>query len=156
MSMPRELRIAVSSFFGFWTFVLCALWLRSYSNWDCLSRNNGVTIRHARGNFEFTSNNGHVRLSYVDVSPLCGSAEVNWYLGSGVATDWVPRKMLETFPNGIQVSCHFAYLAFTLLAVTTWPVLTLLPSFRRFSLRTILIATTTVALILGIAAWMIR
>jgi hypothetical protein len=64
---------------------------------------------------------------------------------------WVPRVRPDTMI--VWVGPHW-YFAITFAAIAALPWLAWLP--YRFSLRTLLIATTLVAVVLGVAVWVSR
>ena len=140
----RKLRIAWSVSCGLTTVLLIALWVRSYSSWDGI----GGTVVYPRV-IQVWSGGGRVVFS------LFAANQRPWTIGHstreevrkssegrGVTPD--PRHFGFT-EYGFKVPHWFIVLLFAVSAVIPW--LHQLPS--RFSLRTLLIATTLVAVVLG-------
>ena len=143
--MARKLRIAVSVFFGLLTVALCVLWVRSFCINDSVQRigpsvtslysNNGyLGVRHLPKNFH---------LQY----PGPGA---DWKVVSTAADGRVPRQWAKF--SGFEKSATMP----TLLIALPAAAFACLPWVRagtRFSLRTLLIATTLVAVVLGRVVW---
>jgi hypothetical protein len=135
------LRTAVSTFFGLLTMALCVLWVRSYFSWDVLSRESPRTmtfIGSASGRAYFT------RQKQFGAAPLAG-----WRFESLDIPEWEQTLMFVSEPDSFSVAVPYRLLA------TTAAISFALPwfSIRRFSLRTLLIAATLVAVVLGLAVW---
>jgi hypothetical protein len=143
-SMKRTLRVAFSAVCGITCLLVIALWVRSYWRCDYASSINGrfelKTIR---------SSSGFLCLAREDV-PFPGARVVPWRVRSLPATDW-PRDWKWSWSTN-KTAVYLPYGALApiagLLSAVPW-----MP--YRFSLRTLLVATTIVAMGLGIlaAAW---
>lgn len=153
----RRVRIAVSVFFGVLTVALAVLWVRSYWHVDQLE----WFLRYFSG----TSMRGGIGLIIGPV-PKNEVPEFRY---------WTSRIEEVQFPkNYIQPMFYFevvsspnpcvvigfpdwlVVIAAGLLATTPWTkcIWRTIPS--RFSLRTLLIATTLAAVVLGLAVWAVR
>ncbi|MGD9632267.1 MAG: hypothetical protein AB7G28_25850 [Pirellulales bacterium] len=154
--MARKLRIAVSVFFGLLTVALCVLWVRSYWRVDALEANVAFYI------FGVSSAVGEIEIGYeefffgVDFSfsstPIV--PEVNKFLWFG----WDGKSKFPTFGFGfdgltLTLPIWFLALICAACAVTIWRST---DASTRFSRRTLLIATTLVAVVLGIGVWLAR
>jgi hypothetical protein len=141
----RKLRIAFSVTCGIACVLLMVLWVRSYWWCDDLIGPLGTTQ-----SFCFWSDHGHIGISFVG-EPLKSLADGgSWAVASEWTGDvppsktvipWLPSWATEnyvTFPNWYLV------LLMGLSIAAPWYHWS-----SRFSLRTLLIATTLVALILG-------
>jgi hypothetical protein len=135
----RKLRIAWSVFWGLASVLLIVLWVRSYWRIEYIRAGAPppcIEIKSAGGKFHFYrfSSAGKAffdfeSLSYIEGDPTFATntwdSYDSWYI---VIPDW------------------FATVAATMLGTTPW--------LRwRFSLRTLLIATTLVAVVLGLAVY---
>jgi hypothetical protein len=144
--MLKSLRIAWSVTCGIACVLLIALWVRSYASEEWLQG-------HLSGdqNFVLTSVTGHVNLSTMYMA----HGRLIWTIRSR-SNDSSAGQLSPIWPPGPQfnfkresdhfdlVAPHwFAVLSFAALAATPW-----LP--WRFSLRTLLIATTLIAVVLGL------
>ena len=143
--MARKLRIAVSVFFGLATVALCVLWVRSYISWDVLSCERTYTlsfIGSVSGCAYFTHQN-----EFGGIPPL------GWRLESVEVPEWERPPIFVREPNKLSVTVPYLLL----VAISVAPIgLTLLSPSKRFSLRTLLIATTLVAAVLGLGVWLTR
>jgi hypothetical protein len=142
----RKLRIAWSVFWGLVAVPLIMLWLRSYQWTD-----------HVLGDFgsqytEFITQQG--QLSIDNPRALGAVFRFKWEYERLDAGDygghnpsWLPHHYLSpeilTIPLWMTVAIPYG------LALLSW-----VP--RRFSLRTLLIATTLVAVLLGAVIWAVR
>ena len=130
----RKLRIAWSVGWGFICLLLIVLWVRSYSVYD----------RAYAPRFGVLSDNGGVRL-WVGTSPQING----WAFRSDrVSFDRSPKLYYFANQDFAEIAIPYWLLLMMPLAISavTW-----LP--WRFSLRTLLIATTLVAVLLGIVIW---
>jgi hypothetical protein len=138
----------MSFFFGVLTLLLCVMWVRSYR--QVLVMQGGIHTGHA---FSFQSKRGTVQFH-------CRNGPAIWYLGNGNT-----KGILMVSQSG-QHSFEFVNESgFVLVRVPHW-FLTLLSGAAcsalysqwsyRFSLRAMLIATTLVAIVLGIGVWLAR
>jgi hypothetical protein len=151
----RRTRIAVSVFFGVATLLLAVLWVTTVES-DCLLQLHTSTrtweISHFPGDSIWTSN---LSLAAYDtmrpMKPL--------YTGFPSKQPVTLQQRFERIGidanlgrtlNGFAISIAYPYLivAFTLPIACVW-----LPASRRFSLRTMLIATTLLAVALGMLVW---
>jgi hypothetical protein len=144
----RYLRIAFSATCGIACVLLIALWVRSY--WWLDNVNFSMTGTNAMQSFEgvlsvhyrptFTEP-GVTSLAYAEfasaMKPPLSDKMPKWYYGSG--------------GSGTAIRCPhwFVTLLPCVLAVVPW-----IP--KRFTLRTLLIATTLVAAVLGLIVYAVR
>ena len=155
------LRIAFSATCVIAAVLLCVLWVRSY--WRAYTLETADMAVHAQADFGVMRVflNTPLNASLDDLGSLG-----YWYVGS----DPPLHDNFENFPlpkpsplkfdfdygpgYGLYLSTPGWSLAFlaAVLAVTPW--FCKLP--RRFSLRMLLIATTLVAVVLGLVVWMVR
>jgi len=161
-AMKHRLRIAASVFFAVVTVALCVLWVRSYWRGDVLFladpfTNRRVYLASIRGELRAERTQGasqniglrtgfNPRPSYSNISAK-----------SDPDLPAPPTILGFRFPNPkftpIPIVPHwFAVAVFGTLAVTIWPRSALC----RFSIRTLLIATTLVAVVLGLVCYTIR
>jgi hypothetical protein len=150
--MARKVRISVSVFFGVLTVALCVLWVRSYSRGIYLSWNgNGSTVPtcvSVAGELRFQHReiwgryrgpqwaSGPAHLEHEKLTLQLGPL---YYWSSHQRRDWL-------------FAPHWALVAVS----STIGFLPWLPWSGRFSLRTLLIATTLVAAVLGLVVWASR
>jgi hypothetical protein len=150
--MARRLRIAVSVFFALVAVAFCALWVRSYQHVD-------VGRFALRGNREFSLMSIYGSL-FVDVEPINARPAVIPKVNSGPVTPLlvatVKNSPVLAFQSGVNSwnvrFHHWLPVAFSVVACAV----TIFAPFRRFSLRSLLIATTIVAVLLGFVMWAIR
>jgi hypothetical protein len=138
----RRLRIATSVFFAVVTVALCVLWVRSYWRTDTVTRMDNVLTM-------FGSANGHIYF-YRGKSNYGRSGwrwNTNQYNPHSADSGWVRTNhfTLISIPFGIAVP------VVTISAAISWVLASKSPP--RFSLRTLLIATTLIAVALGLGAW---
>jgi hypothetical protein len=143
----RWIRIAKSIFFGAVTVALIVTWLRSdnsggYIYWNLwkhrsvlVGLSNGQAVVHTE---LFTM--GEQRLCWI--SPRRASLAFRW---RPLPTS-LGRRIWNGFQFVLPIWCVTAVPA--LIATASWPWCS-----PRFSLRTLLIATTLVAVVLGLAGW---
>lgn len=81
-----------------------------------------------------------------------GPAAVHWTWGSTAANYGIPKELMQVSPDFFGINLPYPYAIAAALIGATMPWL----GFRRFSLSTLLIATTLVAVALGLAAWTAR
>ena len=142
----RKLRIAFSISCGIACVLLIALWVRSYSqlyNLSNLSRQ-------------------------LSLSSCCGPVSVNVPFYSDESSDGCSTKITKLFGHQLFFDSYpAAYISQddVGIAIPDWGIvgsartIGVIPWIRwsnRFSLRTLLIATTLVAVVLGLAVWMVR
>jgi hypothetical protein len=145
--MVRRVRIAVSVFFTMLALALCVLWVRSYWRWD------GIQVVYSN---EIT----------INVLSQCGTLRVQGYPKdagdhslheSGSIPTHVTGKFWQWWwswdSNDRIIDCEFPGwlpgLICLATATATWPYFPV-----RFSLRTLFLATTLVAVVLGLAVWL--
>ena len=151
----RKLRIAWSVTWGVVAVLLCVLWVRSYRLNDYLYRldqfNQITTLRSYSGDLYFER---MIALPLIqDGPPRPPPSPHGWKYDSVVALkDNVPRSFkFVKVPSGFRV-----YLPFWLFVAAS-ATLGAIPWLRfRFSLRTLLIATTVVAIALGVIVWAMK
>jgi hypothetical protein len=143
----RKLRIAWSVAWGLLAVLLVVLWVRSYWRIDILFRTDGggrmTTLRSLNG--------VAIYQSYpLPLWPSNGPAQAHgWKYICGL----VPEKETEAFkwkriPGGRVIHLPMPLLLLTAAGIALAPWLR-----ARFSIRTLLIATTLVAVVLGLAVW---
>jgi len=139
----RKLRIAWSVMFGIACVLLIALWVRSYWLYDWLYLVEGQGLMSMRGNVHtYCTSNQILPLWTVSTTPLTLTGpHTHTFLGIGYSPGYSYVLPLVTFPDWLPI------VLFGGIAVAPW-----LP--YRFSLRTLLIATTLVAVVLGLIAWL--
>lgn len=145
----RRLRICISAFFGVLTLLLCVLWARSYWWFE------GYTIKPSvyYGGIGWTAGT----LLIEGISP--GNPQV----AAGYVCRPIDKSSVRTL--GFEYTrwnkaFSLAMPIYTLVLLTS--VLTALPVIQRewiylpnrFSLRTLLIATTIIAAMLGLVVWL--
>jgi hypothetical protein len=148
----RKLRIAFSATCLIACVLLIVLWVRSYRWEDAL-----VWVRgSARNVFTVGSMYGWVQIMY---QPGGDSDEM--FLPPFCRLQRPPARSLKSIPSFALI----ANAAITLIRFPIWVLVLLVAAigttswlrfFCRFSLRTLLIATTLVAVVLGLIVWSIR
>lgn len=138
------LRVGLSVFFAFVTAALCVLWMRSYQFADTIYPSKAL----------ITSEQGELQMSWSGDRPQTSQ----WIYIRPVVV-WNPsQKSFLPRPSPLfgwqygrnRVSAHFPH--WSVLMVTTG--LAIIPWLKySFSLRTLLVATTVVAVVLGLAVW---
>ena len=154
--MRRRLKIAWSVFFAVLTVALCVLWVRSYWRidhilWNCPKSCFGTSIYP-----------GEVTLEHVDDRVLMpmGWSHVAFPNSSEDTTE--DGEPTTTFgfawrTNDVSITVYIPFWFLTLTcAAFTWFGIAPPPTVKRFSLRTMLIVTTLVAVVLGLAVYLIR
>lgn len=153
--MPLNPRIAVSVFFGLLTVALCVLWVRSYWQVGVLTYTEGQDVILRRWGF----NSGRfIHTKYPLVNKLMDPQAAaltrqvwpaGWSIDAGPAKDLSKNFVWEI---GDKRSVVIAPLwPIVLLSAVTCVIAGQLPT---FSLRTLLIATTLVAVVLGLGVWL--
>jgi hypothetical protein len=156
--MPRSVRIAVSACFFVAILALVALWLRSLIIVDAagtaLPAEHMLIVTSSQGEFEFTFEG--LPPNYAGPRFGIESMRIPNALGNRPQPLPLPDKFhWERTPNGFRANTPIWLwmLLATLAALTTWRQ-TLWSNLRRFSLRTLLITTTLIALLLGLFVWL--
>jgi hypothetical protein len=147
--MLKYLRIAVTAFSLTACVLLVALWVRSYWRWEHVAL--GATPGQG---FLVASANGAPLFQYDDAY---GTAwrRIKWHVHSAPTPEQPfgeRRRILKgfdwhTFGSGFALSVPYWFLVVLAIALAAVPWF---PWSRRFSLRTLLIATTLIAMGLGI------
>jgi len=163
----RKLRIAWSAGWGVVAVLLCALWVRSYWLSDtifCMKHSSGTswfggTYESDSSSTTVTSEIGFIKLCWQEWPDFVN----DWWDFDAETTD---RKFIEKLDLGLlglrtettwygrlfAVSDRTLLFATTILAVAPW-----ISYFRwRFSLRALFIATTLIAVVLGILIYATR
>ena len=143
--MLRRLRIAVSVSFALVAVALCVLWVRSYSNGFVVGgvfRNEYRSVSLENGRFGFISAVSTARSSGNNVFFAGGWNEIEWVKIVGCECN--------IFGNGWNFSMP---LAFPLFGVAMLGAIPWIPFRFRFSLHTLLIGMTLVAVVLGLGLW---
>ena len=153
----RKLRIAWSVAWGVVAVLLCVLWVRSQNRQDRL-------IRHSSFGIEFRSYNGQTIL---EVNPSLNPPTVAFWEFKTRLADHVwypPHPVIPFFGRlgidwGIHNGTQFLFLPHWMLVALPLVCVSLVWADRfpwRFSLRTLLIATTLVAVVLGAVVYAMR
>jgi hypothetical protein len=141
----RNLRIAVSAFFGVLTLLLVVLWVRSY--W----RSNFVSIDGPQIRFVVGAVGGRIGGLGFEPKPTRTTISVN-YDSSRVSDDWIQRIREQSRlgilyePGGFLVPAWTIAIVAAIAAYLPWAGFC-------FSLRSLLIAMALVAVVLGLAVW---
>jgi hypothetical protein len=156
----RGLRIAWSVWWGILCALLVVLWVRSYSFRDMVSVPSST--KRTRTHF-FVSARGQIlygsRDDYHRLPPPFGPQReiehesVEYYIshpqiGMIRGFEWVNRGVFKWGYPGFAVPDWFGSLVIAFIATMPW-----IHWSRKFSLRTLLIATTLVAVVLGLVVW---
>jgi hypothetical protein len=147
----RKLRIAFSVTCGIAAVLLCVLWVRSYRWMEqyVVYRNGGQsTIQSFRGVLIFEDVRGPSYANRKGIRAIHHSARIQ------PDANWPPDTLGISWRRA-YFECHVPYWLMTLclLAGATIGIVWNRIGFR-FSLRTLLIATTLVAAVLGLAVYM--
>jgi hypothetical protein len=133
--------------------LVCVLWDRSYSQWNQVTRQ----TRAAR----YSVGSGHGGLYYTSFSSGQNNLARKWTWESHRA------RGTEIFPTQRYLGFYFYAPAGTwtifvpswilLFVATLLAAIPMVPWFRwRFSLRTLLIVTAVIAVVLGVVVWFVR
>jgi hypothetical protein len=158
----RKLRIAWSVACGIACVLLIVLWVRSYrheanslSIGDSVSyydrENRSFSAASWKGAFHFNLVYPRARLPWKPVRIGIQASEVrlpNHFAESGILGFGASTKELS---SDIRVPCWFSVLLASMIAITPW-----IRWSKRFSLSTLLMATTLVAVVLGLIVWSMR
>lgn len=140
----RKLRIVFSSMCGVLCLLLIVLWVRSYRWYDFTPT--GVTS--ARGILYV----GH-EISITPSQGSVGDVKTSDHRDHLFDVDSIRGTVVDVQPVGRGISLPYSTLILPILALTAVPWL---PWSTRFNLRTLLIATTVVAMVLGLIVWASR
>jgi hypothetical protein len=156
----RKLRIAWSVGCGIACVLLLVLWVRSYWVWDGVTKLGGPShiyhIASYRGEF------GVARLAAAEAIDLDGSQLLSFgwncvwrsdipRLASGnTITVWGQKRPYALIPFAV-VPYALVLIPFAALTISPW-----IGWSRRFTLRTLLIAITAVAVVLGVIMYLAR
>jgi hypothetical protein len=140
------MRVAVSVIFGVLTMALCVLWGRSYWLQDYFASNQWSFVC-------VSSNNGYLILDLRPGKKL-HTIQQPWWAGTTKANGWVPSSIYKSEPRKMLIATHFCVPAVTFAGVAVAFGAGFLST--RFSLRDMLIATTLVAVVLGLGVWLAR
>jgi hypothetical protein len=149
----RKLRIAWSVAWGIAALLFVMLWVRSYHHYDFASHNffgrRGFIVESIRG------------VGFVKYVP--GAIVVNGYGSSVPERSRIPAGTFakgtwggfnfSIHPSGLIFAVPFWFLALIAIVFAIGPWIR---TVRRFSLRTLLIATTLVAVVLGLIVWAVQ
>jgi hypothetical protein len=145
----RKLRIAWSVAWGIVVVLLIGVWVRSYRTEDAFYWNRS-------GRIVFASRHGQIRMSTSKMI-FVGSPLLEWHtllaMPDGVRNWTFQSHQDGTFvvvPHGFPIAGFILFL----IAAQPWTLARAID--WRFSLRTLLIATTLVGLGLGIVVWSMR
>jgi hypothetical protein len=133
----RKLRIAWTVFCGIACVLLIALWVRSYWRYD-FTQSGGVTS--ANGNLHIGRNVEITR--YADRTPSPQQPTRSPFGMFSITSEGV-----TAVPSGNGITLPYWLLLIPIFALATC-------AWIRFTLRTLLIATTLVALVLGLIVWL--
>ena len=157
----RKLRIAWSVGWGLIAVLLCVLWVRSYDWYDSMS---GDVLARTEGESEVATSViinswGGVVLLHTSVNSLVVRPLYKyWRLDSTYHAGflWEDTWSFARRPSWRHVRVTMPHW-FLVLIATSFGALPWLPWWsNRFSLRTLLLATTLVAVVLGSVAWAVR
>ncbi len=148
----RRLRIAWTAFCGIATVLLIVLWVRSYWRNDIIFRVNKSLVLTTIG-----SSSGRTYLIRMDRSGGSALVAVHETQGWKHSSD-EPVKPPRSFEwastaKKLTVRAPIWFLVILLAVATALPWF---GTARRFSLRTLLIAMTLIAVVLGAVAWLSR
>jgi hypothetical protein len=145
----RKLRIAWSAGCGILCLLLMALWVRSYWRLEILEKRTGLQA------VQISSVRGRIAIAHLDARTTIGRAYLN--VEAGDSADWRTGNVLgfayyvDGLVTALIVPHWLPALLLAALAVIPW-----ISRSWRFSLHTLLIATTLVAVALGWAVYIAR
>jgi hypothetical protein len=144
----RALRITTSAVFGLFCVLLVVLWVRSYWRVDSLSIAKVPLADSIRGRVNLggsiaVNSDGPLKLQRL----LLFGGRIQ------IISFAIPPHEFSLFPHGrnVKVPYWFAIFAFAFVGCTPW-----IPWPKRFTLRTLLIATTLIAFVLGAVVYSLR
>ena len=142
--MARKLRIAVSVCFGLLTVALVVMWVRSYGINEGFSKSANGTLTG------FGSNGGWLYCQHIK-SLSRNPTGYGWRYSAIETSDLMQLRRWSFRPRNMSLYVPHSGLT-AISAGIAWIALVR----PRFSLRTLLIATTLVAVVLGWIVWMVR
>jgi hypothetical protein len=153
--MIRRLRIAVSVFFALVAVAFVVLWVRSYGGTELYSHDDGTltTIGSTNGYIYFIRISRRFPAGMTGNLPYdwkrrTGTLPHGWRYGSGAVSPSPPRFEWSNTATKSKLTVPYWFIVSAVAAMAYAPWIS-----RRFSLRTMLIATTLVAVVLGLAVW---
>jgi hypothetical protein len=149
----RKLRIAWSVFWGLAAVLLIVLWVRSYSRYDCVTRFDANRVRTSLDSGSAVicfAQFDYGKRSPVPILTYGWRWERSQPIAEADAKPTGPSFQWDHEPVGLGVSFPhwFPVLVFAALAMMPWVRWT-----KHYSLRTLLIATTLVAVVLGVVVY---
>lgn len=153
--MPRKLRIAASVFFGLLTITLCLLWVRSYWRIDAVNGHGpggrGFLAQSTTGRFVVVVFNVPVdwRWRVFPIPQDWRPKNINGQPGLLPAWGFYPRPGSGDWT--VVFPFWFPVVSLASMVAALW-----FPYSNRFSLRTLLMATTLLAVVLGLGVWLAR
>jgi len=146
-TLIRSLRIAWSAGWGVVAVLVCVLWVRSYWSYDQLtgpvSRTRAVGAVSGVGLLIIGTSSDAFTYSHLGRE---------WRFHQFPLVEWNPAA--KSPPGYERVTLRYCVLILLFATIAAAPWLNYIP--RRFSLRTLLIATTVVAVGLGLAVYTLR
>src|SRR5262245_38425110 len=142
----RGLRIAWSVWWGILCVLMIGLWVRSYRHWDELDYE---TPSH--WSLDIKSNYGTLLVLHTPAQPGTMAGDGDWMFINMGAVESDQGFYWEFFP-GLRQLLFPIWLPVAVSLVAT--VVPWIRASRRFSLRTLLIATTLIAVVLGLVVIM--
>lgn len=151
----RRCRIVASVFFAFLAVAICLLWLRSYSWLDSWARD-APEYQHLisiRGVFSLELENrpqpGALRIPWRRTSVPASS------IPQGKSRKWIALPNVAQGGGRTYIRIPYWLVTAVAFVLALAPVLTLIkPQRTQFTTRTLLIAITAVALVLGLGIWL--
>ena len=151
----RYLRIFWTVFSGIACVLLCVMWVRSYSGSDCLYWENSPVDE---GCLRTVGGALHIIGTHPLLSPFAAKECGYWLDGTLFGKPhpiWLPSYEYSywAYPHRSSLLIPFWMLVLPTILVAVIPWIRWLP---RFSLSTLLIATTLIAVLLGLIVWLSR
>ncbi len=151
----RRMRIALSVFFGLMAVAICVLWGRSYWKWDALKvtlPNHRVGVASIRGTLGIgigaePPNQSNPTFAELSSGPI--TVEMQQYVESITTLGFGFHA-----PSSGRTVIIPMWVLFSSCLGAAWACSGVSPG--RFSLRTMLIAMTLVAIVLGLVVWAVR
>lgn len=146
----RRLRIAVSVFFGLLAALLVVLWLQSYRANEIVARTSKsgrMTILGSDRGYVFFATQIHELAKTPQWGPrFIHGWQYEW--SAPAQSPLQPRIDFSRVTGRVVLPISLLVLSASVASVMPW--------IRRFSLRSLLVVTTLVAVVLGFAVWMVR